>query len=163
MASQTELAYNIASMRLSGTIDGTEINAIAWSGGRGGTKTAGADSLIIKNNPFLTGLKHDEKKKESIGGPLPMGIYSLRLHESKSNWIRLIGKDITNAHGRSGFAIHGRGPEGSQGCIVPDDFKVVQSIYKLVKARKDAAKPEILLKVYAIGDLDYYEKLLSIS
>jgi hypothetical protein len=65
-------------------------------------------------------------------------------------------------HGRAGFAIHGRGPEGSQGCIVPKDFSVVQTIYRLVKERKDKMKSPISIQVYAVGDLDYFQRKLNI-
>jgi len=63
-------------------------------------------------------------------------------------------------HGRDGFAIHGRGKRGSDGCIVPTDFNVVQLVYSLVKAREQADKPAPTLAVVAIGDLDYIERKL---
>jgi hypothetical protein len=152
---QPELSYNIAEMRLSGNIDGTIFDTLAYCGGRGGSKIPGAANPIIMNNPFLTSLKEDKEKKID-GGPLPIGIYTLSLHEKKTNWIRLTPKDVVAMHGRDGFAIHGRGPEGSQGCIVPEDFSVVQKICALVKDRKDKKKSSITIDVYAQGDLDYY-------
>ena len=159
---QTELSYNIASMRLTGNIDGTPIDTIAFSGGRGGSKTAGAVNQVVVNNPFLTSLK-ENSKKNIVGGPLPMGIYKLQPHEARPNWIRLIPQNTISMHNRDGFAIHGRGPEGSQGCIVPRDFNIVQTIYKLVKERRDNKKIPVFITVYATGDLDYFQNKLRIA
>lgn len=155
-----ELSYNIASMRLQGVVDGTDINIIAYSGGRGGSKESGAINNLIANNPFLTGIKLDERKKAqgSVGGALPMGTYVLQLHETKKNWIRLNPINVPNMHERAGFAIHGRGQRGSDGCIVPNDFQIVLKLCELVKARKDKKLPNVLLKVYAVGDLDFFLK-----
>ncbi len=159
---QTELSFNIAEMRLTGNIDGTSFNAIAYSGGRGGSKTKGAVNPITVNNPFLTSLKENAKKSVA-GGPLPMGEYTLQPHESRPNWIRLVPKNNISMHNRDGFAIHGRGPEGSQGCIVPLDFQIVQKIYKLVKERKVNKQSPVTITVYATGDLDYFQNLLHIA
>ncbi len=106
-------------------------------------------------------MRPEIKKSSSIaGGPLIMGKYKLKTHESKQNWIRLVPFTENNMHGRDGFAIHGRGQRGSDGCIVPTDFSVVQLIYSLVKAREAAGKPEPTLAATAIGDFDYIEKRL---
>jgi hypothetical protein len=59
---------------------------------------------------------------------------------------------------RDGFAIHGRGPRGSDGCIVPADFHVVQLLYSQVKARETANRPRPTLSVFAVGDLDYLDR-----
>lgn len=158
---QEELTYNIAEMRLTGNIDGNPIDARAYSGGRGGSKTTGAVNPIVINNPFLTSLK-ENSKKNIVGGPLPMGVYTLKLHEARQNWIRLIPQNVISMHNRDGFAIHGRGPEGSQGCIVPQDFAIVQKLYKLVKERRDKKEAPITIRVYATGDLDYYQNKLRI-
>ncbi|MFO1250125.1 MAG: hypothetical protein U1E77_03030 [Inhella sp.] len=146
-----ELTYNIQSGRLSGRVDGVAITASAGSGGRAGSKTAGALNYWLANNPFATHVKLNNKLGSS-GGPLPLGTYALALHESRPNWIRLnpTGKHF-DLHGRAGFAIHGRGPRGSDGCIVPTDFTVVLALCKLVKARADSGKPAIQLHVVAEG------------
>lgn len=155
------LTYNIASMRLSGTVGATAVDVIAHSGGRGGTKTPGAAHPILKNNPFLTHVKRDEKKPSTIGGPLPQGTYHLVIHEKRKGWIRLIPDDYTarsialkNRDG--GFAIHKRGERGSDGCIVPNDSAIVD---KLIEELKKSKEP-VNMKVIAVGDIDYYEKLL---
>lgn len=155
-----ELVYNIASMRLQGFIDGLEVNVIAYSGGRGGSKIPGAANSMVVNNPFLTGLKFVESKKSkgSVGGALPMGIYSLSLHEKKKNWIRLNPLYVVSMKGRNGFAIHGRGERGSDGCIVPSDFEVVKKLCEIIGERNKKNKSSVLLKVYAVGDLDFFIK-----
>jgi hypothetical protein len=67
----------------------------------------------------------------------------------------LIPSSQNQMHGRAGFAIHGRGTRGSDGCIVPTDFPVVQLLCKLAETRQKAGKPEIELSVVAIGaDVD---------
>ena len=152
---QTELEYNVASMRLKGNIDGFAIDTIAYSGGRGGTKTAGAANERIINNPFLSSLKYTKGVKDSIGGPLPSGLYKLMLH-SKANEVKLIPVNVTNTHGRGEFLIHGRGKIGSHGCIVPQNFTIVQKIYNSVKERQSKNKAPLMIRVYATGDLDYY-------
>jgi len=112
---------------------------------------------LLANNPYATGVK---KKGTMPGGPTIMGKYQLKTHESKQNWIRLVPFSENLMHGRDGFAIHGRGMRGSDGCIVPTDFNVVQMIYSLVEAREQEKKPAPTLAVVAIGDLDYIERKL---
>lgn len=146
-----DLTYNIASYLLTGTVDGTSINAYAGSGGRAGTKTPGALNWWLANNPFATSVKLNAAHT-NVGGPLPMGTYTLALHESRPDWIRLQPTDASRMMGRSGFAIHGRGARGSDGCIVPTDFANVQLLCKLVRARQEAKKPPVSLQVVAIGD-----------
>jgi hypothetical protein len=112
----TDLAYNIMEELLVGSVDGTSISAHVVSGGRAGSKTAGAVNPFLANNPYATGVKQAGR---APGGPLILGRYRLKTHESKPSWIRLLPFDESAMHGRSGFAIHGRGPRGSDGCIVP--------------------------------------------
>ncbi|HEX5390656.1 MAG TPA: hypothetical protein VFW67_12900 [Burkholderiaceae bacterium] len=153
-ATPPELTYNIASGHLSGAIDGQHISAYAGSGGRAGTKTKDGLNWWLANNPFATQVKLPANKSHP-GGPLPYGVYSLGLHESRENWLRLVPLDPGSMHGRSGMAIHGRGPRGSDGCIVPTDFAVVLRLCKLVKQRQEAGGAPVRLEVVAIGqDLD---------
>lgn len=152
---QTDLTYNIIEALLTGEVDGMRVNARASSGGRGGSKLEGVHQYFLANNPFSTGVKLKESKAGRVGGTLPMGRSSLRLHESRKNWIRLIPAAGNVMHGRSGFAIHGRGKRGSDGCIVPSDFHVVLTLCKLAEARKKSGGSEIVLNVVAIGaDVD---------
>ncbi len=154
----TDLVYNIVEELLTGFIDGTSITAQAVSGGRAGSKMQGVVNPLLANNPYATRVK---KKGTMPGGPTIMGKYQLKTHESKQNWIRLVPFAENLMHGRDGFAIHGRGKRGSDGCIVPTDFNVVQLVYSLVKAREQADKTAPTLAVVAIGDLDYVERKLN--
>ncbi|KRA41755.1 hypothetical protein ASD80_12010 [Devosia sp. Root635] len=147
------MVYNIVEGHLTGSIDGTFIDARAGSGGRAGSKTPGAVNTTLANNPFGTGVK---LSSATPGGALPLGFYSLRTHESRQNWIRLVPAPGTNMHGRAGMAIHGRGKRGSDGCIVPADFNVVLQLHKLCKAREKAGQANPTLEVLAIGDLDQF-------
>ncbi|MFT3816255.1 MAG: hypothetical protein QM750_01260 [Rubrivivax sp.] len=146
-----DLVYNIAEGRLNGEIDGVVIAAYAGSGGRANSKTRGAVNDWLANNPFAVGVK---KTASNPGGPLPMGRYYVVSHEAHKNWLRLVPVRQAAMHGRSGMAIHGRGPRGSDGCIVPTDFAVVLRLCELVKAREDAGGDKVVLEVVAIGDLD---------
>jgi len=153
----TDLTYNIVEQMLTGTIDGTSICAHVVSGGRAGTKTKGAENPFLANNPYATGIKLTSR---NAGGPVVMGSYTLKTHESKANWIRLIPATGNVMHGRAGFAIHPRGPRGSDGCLVPTDFAIVKLLHSLVAAREKAGKTAPTLAVVAIGDLDFIEKHL---
>ena len=153
----TDLVYNIVEELLSGSIDGVSISAHVGSGGRAGSKTRGAVNPFLANNPYATGVK---SQGDLAGGPTVMGKYTLRTHESHKNWIRLIPDAQNNMHGRDGFAIHGRGPVGSHGCIVPTDFNVVTLLHKLVKAREKDGQRAPTLAVVAIGDLDAVDRRL---
>jgi hypothetical protein len=153
----TDLTYNIVEEVLGGSIDGVLISAAAVSGGRAGSKTPGAVHLFLANNPYATRVK---KSNTTPGGPLVIGKYRLKTHESTPNWIRLLPFGETHMHKRDGFAIHGRGKRGSDGCIVPTDFAVVQQLYSLVAARERSGGPAPTLAVVAIGDLDAVERRL---
>jgi hypothetical protein len=150
----TDLTYNIVEELLTGIVDGTAISAHVVSGGRAGSKTAGAVNPFLANNPYATSVK---KTVTIPGGPLIMGKYTLKTHESRANWIRLMPFGENAMHGRDGFAIHGRGPRGSDGCIVPTDFAMVQLLHGLVKAREHKGLPGPTLAVIAVGDLDFIE------
>ena len=153
----TDLIFNMAEQTLTGKIGDTYISARAVSGGRAGSKKKGAVNPLMANNPFSAGIK---KTKNNPGGAIPLRKFSLKTHESRKNWIRLLplaGEDLA---GRDGFAIHGRGQRGSDGCIVPTDFHVVLLIHKLVKACEEAGKPAPTLAAVAIGDIDRFEKLM---
>lgn len=154
----TDLCYNIVEHLLEGRVDGQNIFARAVSGGRAGSKTPGVENLMLANNPYLT---HVKEGKSTPGGSTVMGKYHLVAHERRANWLRLVPFAETDTFGRSGFAIHGRGPVGSQGCIVPTDFAVVQLLYKLAKARDKLGKRQITLSVVAVGDLDAVDRRLA--
>lgn len=153
-----DLVYNIVEQTLQGRIDGVAITAQAVSGGRAGSKTPGVVNFFLANNPYMTRVKEHGAQ---AGGPIAIARYAIHTHKTTPNWLRLIpvagyGERL---HGRDGFAIHGRGPIGSQGCIVPTDFNVVEQLYALVKAREAADGPAPTLEVVAIGDFERFDRL----
>jgi hypothetical protein len=150
-----DLTYNVVEMTLVGSIDGHAFNARAYSGGRAGSKQSGVVHPMLANNPFATGVK---LTKDNPGGTLPLGTYALKTHESRKNWIRLNPVSGTNMKGRAGFAIHGRGQRGSDGCIVPQDFDNVLNIHALLKTREKAGRAAPTLEVVAIGDIDLIQE-----
>ncbi|MCC6662029.1 MAG: DUF2778 domain-containing protein [Phycisphaerales bacterium] len=126
------MTYYIAEARLTGTI-GTEtftINAV--SGGRAGSRTRGAVNFRIANNPLLVCRKEDEAHG-IVGGPIPPGGYTMKPHPKHDYWIRLEPDDTNEMCNRDGFAIHGRGKIGSQGCIVPMQASDLKRLYKTLK------------------------------
>lgn len=144
---QPDLRYNIADGHLHGSVGGTRISTYAGSGGRAGSKAAGALNWWLANNPFAVRVK---TSNSTPGGPLPMGQYKLVLHESRQNWIRLIPFDQA-MYGRDGFAIHGRGQRGSDGCIVPTDFLVVLELCSALDRLARGRQPAPIVEVYAEG------------
>ena len=153
----TDLVYNIVEELLAGSISGVFINARAVSGGRAGSKLRGVVNPMLANNPYATRVKQEGN---TSGGPIIMGKYKLKTHESKPNWIRLVPFSDNRMGNRSGFAIHGRGKRGSDGCIVPADFNAVKLIYSLVKSCEKTGKTAPTLAVVAIGDLEYIDTRL---
>lgn len=160
MASYADLTYNIVEQTLRGKIGGAVINADAVSGGRAGSKTRGAVNPMLANNPYATGVKLSD---DIPGGPLPLATYELRTHETRANWIRLVPLQGQHLKGRSGFAIHGRGQRGSDGCIVPLDFRHVLLIHRLVKREEEAGRRAPTLEVVAIGDLGRFDRLMNMA
>lgn len=154
-----QLSYNIVEQTLTGFLGKHYINVRAVSGGRAGSRTAGTENFFMANNPFMMGQKRNEKKPDdgSIGGPLPIGFYTLANHEHKPRWIRLIPDKSNSMHDRDwfGFAIHGHGPRGSDGCIVLDTAPL-DKLYNFVKSQHAAKLPPVRLEVFATGDLDRF-------
>lgn len=150
-----DLVFNISEALLTGNVDGVYISSRAHSGGRGGSTRRGVQNYFLVDNPFATRVKLDSSNPDSIGGTLPMGFYSLRMHEKKPNMIRLIPAAGSDMKGRDGLLIHGRGKRGSDGCIVPGDFNIVLKLCELVRARQRNHGADITLQVLAAGtDVD---------
>jgi len=145
----SHLKYNIVEVRLYGKVEDLNIDTFAVSGGRAGSKKKGASNWLLENNWTMTFVK---KTKTNSGGPLPLGKYYLKKHESRENWIRLVPLKATDMGNRAGMAIHGRGPRGSDGCIVPYDFQVIKNLLKVLEKIK--YKP--ILDVIAVGDLSSF-------
>jgi hypothetical protein len=118
-----DLTYYIFDGILVGFAGGGHIFMIAGSGGgSGSTSHTGSDTA---NNVYATGVKTtggSKSKSHKHGGPLPLGKY--KIHPSAKN--PHLGRSCylepdphNQMFGRSGFYIHGTGPHGSDGCIVP--------------------------------------------
>ena len=117
-----ELTYYIFEGVLVGKAGAQMIHMVAFSGGGGGsTRHPPADST---NNPYMTALKMTAKNvtPHVHGGALPIGDYGIdrpKLHPTLGPSARLTPSKGQTMFGRDGFFIHGRGPHGSDGCIVP--------------------------------------------
>jgi hypothetical protein len=85
---------------------------------------------------------------DSLLGPIPRGIYTLKKHKNSKSWIRLIPGQKNQMFGRIGFAIHGKGNIGSHGCILPDNPKVIR---QMINAFEENRTPKYALKVISIG------------
>ena len=118
------LTYYIREGLLVGVSGRRMFHIPALSGGGGGsTQNAGTDTI---NNPYMEGLKTSGAANSPFhihGGPLPPGKYVVHTpaqHPHLGLSAELEHPDF-DPMGRDGFYIHGRGPHGSDGCIVPLD------------------------------------------
>jgi len=122
------LTYRIAMQRLTGTVNGEEFDIYAASGGGRGRRRGAPEASV-------SSFDHRRKTTRATrGGPIPPGYYivhtpsahprlgrSAFLEQTVSSLLQLeptseLGVVVTN---RDGFFVHGRGPRGSDGCIVP--------------------------------------------
>jgi len=99
----------------------------AFSGGGRGSIAGRAEDSAAS---FDYRLKKVSDERGERGGPLPPGHYLVHRteqhgHLGQANWLesitahlRVPTRDFTKAYG---FYIHGRGPKGSDGCIVPEN------------------------------------------
>lgn len=120
-APSASLSYFIFERLLTGTAGGRRIHVPALSGGGGGSKVNPPNDDT--NNPYSLGVRTGvgASGKHVHGGPLPLGRYTIKppaRHPRLGLSARLepTGQPML---GRAGFLIHGRGPHGSDGCIVP--------------------------------------------
>ena len=149
------LRYSIRDECLYGTVAKTSFSMKAFSGGGRGS-TAGKERTDLKH--WSTRKKapdtYDEKNR---GGPLPIGLYLAtyfgvhpvlgacsQLSQTISSLIQTdyespIGFSVTP---RDKFYIHGEGPKGSDGCIVPAN-KV--DLKELLAAIKGVSGPVVLV------------------
>jgi len=118
-----DLTYYIREGVLVGLIQGQMYHLEALSGGGGGSTLKRTSSAV--NNPYMEGLQtrgEPHAKAHVHGGPIPPGKYSVQA-PSKHPHLGLSARLVSSRHvrpmGRDGFYIHGRGPHGSDGCIVP--------------------------------------------
>jgi hypothetical protein len=93
----------------------------AVSGGGGGS-TVRAGNFMANNPIYQCFMTTGKGSGHRHGGPLPVGRYRVaRLDQNGSiaNSSYLQPLDSKAMCGRSGMLYHGRGPHGSDGCIVP--------------------------------------------
>jgi hypothetical protein len=117
-----QLTYYIFEGTLAGFIGEEMIHLSAWSGGAGGSTRHDTDGSV--NNPYMYGLKEVDNKKQKLhvhGGPIPPGKYRILppSQHSKLGLSARLEADHPLPNHRGGFFIHGQGPHGSDGCIVP--------------------------------------------
>jgi hypothetical protein len=151
-----QLSYSIARELLEGSI-GTEKFALrAWAGGARGQTGSGAEHSYSSYDVF----RQTRHSKGIHGRPLPPGLYICRYINQHPHFAECIFLEQTptalfqidmNAnvrfYDRSGFYIHGRGPHGSDGCIVPENNAERLRLNKAVKN----ASGGVLLKVTDVG------------
>jgi hypothetical protein len=157
VAVMADITFNMATGDLTGTFDGWHFRVHASAGGRTGSTTPGVIREVLVNNPFATQIKKPDNVDIGYAGPLPMGRYTLKPHETLPNRIRLNPDGHNVMYNRGSFLIHCHGPIGSEGCIVPDEDAFTKSLYKRVVAHQG---PPLTLQVEAVGDLDYFERII---
>lgn len=154
------LRYSIMDETLYGSVGGASFSMRAFSGGgRGSTSGLERADLRHWSSRKQAPVKFDVEER---GGPLPVGLYLARyygIHEHLGRCaaldqtiLSLLQADFESPTGlsvtpRSGFYIHGRGPKGSDGCIVP---AVKVDLKALLDAIQAASGP-VLLIVHSEG------------
>jgi hypothetical protein len=135
------LYYLIAMEWLYGSVNNENFSMHAWSGGRRGSTTPGvAEHSILSYDVF-------RKEKPGVnGGPLPPGLYichyttngpggkSIRLEPTMAALFQVDQGLTVHWYHRGGFYIHGRGPIGSEGCIVPENEADRQRLNNAIKS-----------------------------
>jgi hypothetical protein len=149
------LKYSIRDELLYGTVSNISFSMKAYSGGgRGSTAGAERADLAHWNTAKRAPGSYDEKNR---GGPIPLGIYVAsyygvhphlgRCAELTQTLSSLLQRDYESATGlrvtdRDGFFIHGRGPKGSDGCIVPSTKDELKALLDAIQA---VAGPVVIL------------------
>lgn len=117
------LTYYIFEGILVGRAGGSNFHLLALSGGGGGSKV-NAQDFGSGFYPYLTARKTQGTGKNHVhGGPIPPGRYIIHTpaqnpHLGLSAYLEP-DNNSKRVMDRDGFYIHGRGPHGSDGCIVP--------------------------------------------
>jgi hypothetical protein len=126
------LLYDIANERLMGTIGNERISLWARAGG------GRASTTHSEGQAGQLGLAAWDTQRQLAGnkrgGPLPIGVYVIHkpAHHPHLGLAAYLEQTVTSllyempssptgisVTKRGGFYIHGRGPKGSDGCIVP--------------------------------------------
>lgn len=150
------LTYSIATEFLRGTIGSEKFAMRAWSGGRRGATRGGAEFTPASYDVF----RKEDHDKGVHGGPIPPGFYICRyvpkhrkfrecvfLQQTILSLFQVDAKANIRFYDRDDFFVHGRGPHGSDGCIVPESEG---DRLRLNRAIRDA-KVTILLQVVDPG------------
>src|SRR5262245_28662922 len=111
------LTYYIFEGVLTGTANGRMFHLQALSGGGGGSTRNPANTDA--NNPYSQGVKTTDRPQHRHGGPLPTGRYRIATPSRHPHLGPYDADQQRHMLGRDGFFIHGQGPHGSDGCIVP--------------------------------------------
>jgi hypothetical protein len=124
------LIYDSGHEMLHGTVGTTQFSFRAYSGGGRGSVNKPAGVATVSSWSFRI-KEHGNVR----GGPLPPGNYKCVYYSNHPKFhecISLNPIDVADLANRDGFFIHGRGPKGSDGCIVPavkdDRLKLIASI-----------------------------------
>lgn len=116
---------------LLGSFGSRRFHMFALSGGGGGSKgRLGIFPTEVVNNPYFESKRAkgpERDPKHEHGGPLPLGWYTVSPPRASTKAERarmgrcakLTPRKWTNMMNRRGMFIHGQGPHGSDGCIVP--------------------------------------------
>lgn len=134
-----QLTYYIFEGVLTGFAGEKTIHMTALSGGRGGSRLKNV-TTDAANNPYLTGLATSHSKGIH-GGPIPTGRYAIETPKVQNvGEHKILAAKLVESHklanGRGGFFIHGRGPHGSDGCIVPSSDSKFDEL--MTALRKDS-------------------------
>ena len=152
---KNSLRYSICEELLYGEVAGVRIAMRAFSGG-GRESTAGAERKDLKH--WSTTKKAPEVfDYKNRGGPLPAGLYLASYYGAHPHLgecaaliqtlSSLLHRDYYSTTGvsvtdRAGFFVHGVGPKGSDGCIVPETRA---DLTTLLSALKKAAELVVLV------------------
>jgi hypothetical protein len=128
------LTYDVGNEILHGDVGNQHFFTRAFSGGgRSRYRPAGEATLESWNSKR-------ESRGRVRGGPLPPGTYKClffeHLYGVKHVWHNVIRLDpilVPSLGHRGGFLIHGSGPLGSDGCIVPQNEAERMRLNKAVK------------------------------
>lgn len=126
---RARLTYSLYQGVLTGTAGGRSIEMKAYSGGGGGSTRSASDPFAV-NNPVVTEQK--QRGRTVRGGPIPVGEYIIL---PPATWHGSLAAVLVPRASmkRSGFMIHGRGPLGSDGCIVPTDNTQFRELMERLK------------------------------
>jgi hypothetical protein len=128
------LGLNLTYYIFEGVLVGAGLHmSVGSGGGSGSTRRAPTPTA---NNPYATAVRTRGHGKGHVhGGPIPAGIYQIET-PAKHGHLGLSAALLPRGPlpgGRGGFYIHGRGPHGSDGCLVPvknDDFKTLMELLR---------------------------------